>query len=69
MGRLPGLPFLPFGDDMKFKYIGPDAEITLRDVTFPKGKPVDLSDNLELAVKVSVLDYFAEVKPRKRKND
>jgi len=54
---------------MKFKYIGPDAEITLRDVTFPKGKPVDLSDKLELAVKVSVLDYFAEVKPRKRKND
>lgn len=54
---------------MKFKYTGPDDEITLRGVTFPKGKPVDLGDNPDLALKVSVLDYFAAVKTRSRKND
>lgn len=63
------LPFLLWGNDMKFKYRGPDEEITLRDVTFPKGKAVDLTDSPELAAKVAVLDYFAEVKPRKRRND
>lgn len=51
----------------KFRYIGDAPEITLRGVTFAKGKPVDLSDNPLLAEKVSVLPYFAEVKARKRK--
>lgn len=52
---------------MKFKYTGPDDEITLRDVTFPKGKAVDVDEGL--AEKISVLDYFKAVKPRAKRND
>jgi len=52
---------------MKFKFTGDQDAITLRGVTFEAGKAVDLSDNPELAAKVSVLPYFVEVKPRKRK--
>lgn len=47
---------------MKFKYTGDLDENTLREVTFPKGKAVDLSDNPELAQKVSVLPDFEQVK-------
>ena len=54
---------------MKFKYTGPQDEITLRGVTFEKGKAVDLSDNLDLAVKVDALDYFTEAKTRKVKSN
>lgn len=53
----------------KVKYNGDLPEITLRGVTFAKGKPVDLTDNPDLAAKVLNLPDFAEVKPRKRKND
>ena len=53
----------------KVKYIGDLPEITLRGVTFAKGKPVDLTGNPDLAAKVGNLPYFAEVKPRKRRND
>ena len=49
---------------MKFKYVGDKDEITLRGVTFAKGKAVDLSENPGLADKVSALDYF---KPATRK--
>ena len=51
---------------MKFKYTGDLEEITLRDVTFPKGKAVDVGD--DLAEKLSVLDFFAEVKPRRARD-
>jgi hypothetical protein len=47
---------------MKFKYTGDQDEITLRGVTFKKGKAVDLSGNLDLAIKVDALDYFQEVR-------
>lgn len=53
---------------MKFKYTGPLDEITLRDVTFPKGKPVEvLNENFQQ--KLGNLDYFTEVKRGRRKND
>lgn len=53
---------------MKYKYIGPDDEITLRSVTFEKGKAVDLSGDPDLAAKVSALDYFQEVKRVRKSN-
>lgn len=53
----------------KVKYNGDLPEITLRGVTFAKGKPVDLADNPDLAAKVLNLPDFAEVKPRKRRDD
>lgn len=57
---------------MKFKFLGtpecPD-EITLRDVTFAKGKPVEVTDE-NFCAKLAALDYFAEVKAgRPKKND
>lgn len=56
---------------MKFKYTGDQDEITLRGVTFAKGKAVDLSENPDLAAKVDALEYFAKVKrgPKAKKND
>lgn len=61
---------------MKFKYTGGQDEITVRTVTFPKGKAVELdaSDAAHrlLAAKVAALPYFEEVKPgrpRKIKDD
>ncbi len=50
---------------MKLKYTG-DGEITIRGVTFEKGKAVDVDDE-NLAAKLSALDYFQEVKARKPK--
>ena len=56
---------------MKYKFTGTDAcpkEITLRGVTFEKGKAVEVEG--DLAAKVSVLPYFTEAKPgRPKKND
>lgn len=52
---------------MKFKYTGDQDEITLRGVTFEKGKAVDVDE--ALAEKISVLDYFTEVKARKNAKD
>jgi len=52
----------------KFKFLGTEAcpnEIMVRDVDFPKGKAVEVND--DLAAKLTALDYFAEVKPRGRK--
>lgn len=46
---------------MKFKFIGEQDEITLRGVTFEKGKAV-VVDDASLAEKISVLPYFEEVK-------
>ena len=54
---------------MRYKYIGDSNAITLRGVTFENGKAVDLSENTSLAEKVSVLDYFAEVKTRAKKHE
>ena len=51
---------------MKFRYTGPDEEITLRQVTFKKGEAVDVDDSL--VEKISVLDYFKAVKPRGKAN-
>lgn len=53
---------------MKYKYTGDLDEITLRGVTFEKGKAVDLSENPLLADKVAALDFFQEVK-RGKKSD
>lgn len=53
---------------MKFKYTGDQDEITLRGVTFSKGKAVDVDDEI-LSQKISVLPYFAEVKSRGKKQD
>lgn len=52
----------------KFKYTGDQDAITLRGVTFEKGKAVPVEDPA-LAAKISVLDYFAKVKTRKVRND
>lgn len=54
---------------MKFRYIGDDAEIVVRDVTFPKGETVDLTECPSLARKVSVLPYFEQVKRGRKAND
>lgn len=58
---------------MKFKFTGTDAcpdEITLRGVTFTKGKAVDVADE-GLAAKLEGLEFFTEVKrgrPKDGKN-
>ena len=44
----------------KFKYMGPQDEITLRGVTFKKGKAVGV--DAALADKVSNISGFVEVK-------
>lgn len=54
---------------MKFKYIGNEKSILLRDVKFMKGKPVDLSKNRGLAAKVSRLPYFENVTEEAETND
>jgi len=51
---------------MKFKYTGEQAEVTIRDTTFPSGKAVEVSD--ELAAKISRLDDFKEVKSKAKKD-
>lgn len=53
---------------MKLKYIGEEDEVTFREVAFPKGKTVDLSDNLLLAQKLVVLPEFEQVKPGRKAN-
>jgi hypothetical protein len=54
---------------MKFKFLGtpecPD-EIMMRDIVFEKGKSVEVED--DLALKLSRLEYFAEVKAGRPKN-
>lgn len=54
---------------MKFRFLGTDAcpeEITLRDMTFPKGKPVDVVA-AALIEKLVALPYFEVVAERKAK--
>lgn len=51
---------------MKYKFTG-EGEITLRGVTFAKGKAVDLADNPALAEKVANMPEFKEVKARGNK--
>lgn len=51
---------------MKYKYTGPDDSITIRGVTFKKGKAVEVED-AATAAKISVLPYFSIAK-RKPKN-
>jgi hypothetical protein len=46
---------------MKFRFTGPQDEITLQGVTFEKGKAVDVASP-ELVAKISVLPYFQKVK-------
>jgi len=53
---------------MKYKYTGDLDEITLRGVTFEKGKAVDLSENAALEAKVSALDDFKAVKRGNKSN-
>lgn len=48
---------------MKFKWTGAQDEITIRGVTFAKGKAVDVDE--ELAAKVSGIEGFKPVKARK----
>lgn len=51
---------------MKVKYIGSEDAVTVRHVTFEKGKAVDLSDDprdAALAEKVLALPEFQEAKP------
>ena len=52
---------------MQFKFTGPDEEITLRQVTFKKGKAVDV-DCPNLQAKLAALDFFTEVKTRAKRN-
>lgn len=52
---------------MKFKYIGDLDEITIRTVTFRRNETVNVSDG-DLADKISVLDFFTEVKAGRPKN-
>ena len=52
---------------MKFKFTGPDEEITLREITFAKGKAVDVADP-EFQAKLAALDFFQVVKPRGKRN-
>lgn len=56
---------------MKIKYTGSQDEITVRHVTFPQGKAVELRDDdpadMRLAEKVLAIADFAEVKPRGRR--
>ena len=53
---------------MKFRYTGDLDEITIRHVTFPKSKAVEV-DCADLAAKLSVIPGFAEVKTRGKKQD
>jgi len=55
---------------MKIKFLGinDQTEITLRGVTFAKGKPVEVADG-DFQDRLVRLDYFAVAKPRKAKND
>lgn len=53
---------------MKFKYTGPDEAITLREITFEKGKAVDVACT-DLQAKLDALDYFKVVKPRGKRSD
>lgn len=55
---------------MKFTYTGDQDEITLRGITFPKGKAVDVEGE-GLREKIAALPYFAEgiKRPRKVKTD
>lgn len=46
---------------MKFKYTGEQDEITLRGVTFKKGKTVDVDDT-DLIQKLSNIPDFSQVK-------
>ena len=51
------------GDDEEgFVFLGVDEmeSITIRDVEFPVGVPVDLSQNPTLAAKLRALPYFEE---------
>lgn len=50
---------------MKFKFTGPQDEITIRGVTFEKGKAVEV--DAELGAKVSGIDGFKPVRARKVK--
>ncbi len=53
---------------MKYKYTGEQDEITLRGVTFKKGKAVDVDDpNLEQ--KISAMSDFSQVKNRGKNKD
>lgn len=58
---------------MKFKYMGPQDEITLRGVTFAKGEAVELDPENQhealLAAKIAVIDGFEEVKAGRPKKD
>lgn len=51
---------------MKLKYTGDQDEITIRGVTFTKGRPVAV-DCPDLAQKLVALPYFSEVKSRGKK--
>ena len=48
---------------MKYRFTGEQDEITLRGVTFKKGKAVDVEDPA-LAQKLDALGLFEVVKPR-----
>lgn len=52
---------------MKFKYTG-EGEITLREVTFKAGRPVEVTCE-NFAAKLSALDCFDTVRPRKKPDD
>lgn len=52
------------GDDMKFK--NTDEDMTLRGVSFPKGKPVPVEDE-GLAEKLRNMPNFQEVKTSAKK--
>ena len=53
---------------MKFKYTGDQDAITLRGVTFKKGKAVGVDDP-NFIEKLSGLPYFAPVKPNGKDKD
>ena len=46
---------------MKYKYTGDQSEITIRGVTFKKGKAVDV-DDASLIQKISAIPDFSAVK-------
>ena len=51
---------------MKFKYTGDNESYAFRDMVFPVGEPVDVTDDWLIA-KLSANPEFSEVKTRKRK--
>lgn len=53
---------------IKFKGLEGQSEMTLRGLTFTKGKAVAVDDDA-FAARLLRLDYFAEVKSRAKKND